>query len=1731
MVLASLVDPDQALFVEQSALALRGVLTVERLRSAWEALVAEHDILRTAFAWDLSDAPRQVVRSVVETTVTLLDDVDTRPARLPRLLPDLFEWQRRLPFDLTSAPLVRLAVVPADDRTILLWTHHHAILDGWSQMLLVGRLLRLCGPAPVPPVARAPAFADYEAWLHRRRPAPGPPSPARMQPTARLGGATARHGSRTRTLPVSPDADGASAATRLAAATALTLAQMLPGRQTTLGMTVAGRHEAFDGSLDVVGPCATTIAVQVCPSSVETFDELARRLENLAAASWLDHPPPVATPDVIVAWANYPPPRPVPADGALTYDGVLASDGGRTPTPITVVAMPSKDSIAVRVVNDRLLVSDDEADRFVDAVARTLTAADGGNAPVATADLVDRAVGALSPLRRSILEVPVVDPVEPPTGSTRRLAGCFAEALGRPVGGQDDFFALGGHSLAALHALELVRAATGTDATLRDLLETRTPARLERRLRHLRRFRAEPTLRPAEASPANRRDDEPPFELTEIQQAYWAGAQGFGSHGVPARTYGEVDVVDLDLPRLERCLNRLVARHPALRTVVTGDGHQRVLADVGNYRIEITEAHAEPSPGQVLRAVRERMLAAQHSPERWPLFCVQAARHGEGLTRLYLDFDLLIGDAASWDQLYRELSTLYYDEHTVLPAIARTPRDYIDARAADRDGARRRRAREYWRARLDSLPGPPELPTGKEPGREGTFSRRRIVLPAGESAALEAAAATAGTTFSGLLLGLFAEVLRHWARLPSFLVNVTSFDRTDARTFAGIVGDFTSLTLLEARQDGQTCVQRLGSLHARLWDDLDHRAYGGLDVLRDLARRDHNDGPRAPVVFTSTLDLPSATVDGPRIPFVYVHGLGRTPQVHLDYQVHRLDGQLVVNWDCLDGAIDADVLDAMFYQHAGLLRRVAATPNLLRETHVLEAASNALPTGELGRGTLLHGPLLDRASRDPHRPAVLADGRSVGFGELVDRARRIATLLRHRPDGPAAITTRRDAGQAAAVLAALLSGRPYLPIGEDWPAARVRAALQAAKATAVLTDDPARPGLPPETLIDVGVPLGDTDATHTHIEPRDLAYLICTSGSTGAPKVVAVEHRAARNTVLDINRRLQTTPDDRVLGVSSLAFDLSVFDLFGVLGAGGTLVLAGPTGPDPHDWHTAIRNHRVTIWNSVPLLLDLLLELPGDVSSLRACLLSGDWIALDLPARLRDRAGNCAVVALGGATEAAIWSLAYDVHHVAPSWTSIPYGRALSGQTVEILDADLRVRPRGVVGEICIGGVGLAREYFEDPVRTSEAFVRHPRTGRRLYKTGDWGRLSGDGTIELLGRFDDQVKIAGHRLEVPEVERALRDILGAGAAAVVATQDRFARRLVAFVTGDRSYRDLRAALAERLPSHAIPSEIRPIERLPLTSTGKLDRGTLRAWASELPARSTPDGPEPGRHELAPALLTRAHEMLGTAVGLDSDLLSEGATSIEVIRILAHHRALTGIALDVSDFYARPTLRTLLEAPRASNGQQQRGAARRVAPASASVDSIPVGPRLLGDVRPTDRGRRSPTAFSADIVPSAALASTLAALRPLDDTRPRRPHPSAGGRYAVQAVVHVRHGRVAAVPCGLYEYLPAVGDLRCRLAWLDLDESVHLGVRNDHLATQAAFTIFLVYEPQRLDERYGADAHDLALLEAGYVGQVLCEAAASAGLGLVPIHGVAVERLRWLLGPKRTLHTLLGGMPT
>jgi amino acid adenylation domain-containing protein len=582
---------------------------------------------------------------------------------------------------------------------------------------------------------------------------------------------------------------------------------------------------------------------------------------------------------------------------------------------------------------------------------------------------------------------------------------------------------------------------------------------------------------------------------------------------------------------------------------------------------------------------------------------------------------------------------------------------------------------------------------------------------------------------------------------------------------------------------------------------------------------------------------------------------------------------------------------------------------------------------------LIHSRFEKRAAADPSALAVVCGGQSLSYGELNARANQLARTLAARgvrPGDLIAVWGTRSLETLINLLGVVKAGGAFLPLDPANPAERLSFTLNDSAARLLLTakgcDVPSLTRATDTIESSAVAPIGPQDEINADpiATADDLAYVMYTSGSTGQPKGVMIEHAAVVNTLDDINERFSVSKTDRVLCLSSFAFDLSVYDVFGVLGAGGAVVLPDDAAArEPATWAGLIDTHQVTLWNTVPALMELLASYREathcpPLLGVRLAMLSGDWIPVSLPNRVRALMPGAKVVSLGGATEASIWSIWYPIDRVDPTWSSIPYGKALRHQSFYILDEAHRPCAVGTPGELYTGGCGVARGYLNRPELTAERFVDDPFSNQpaaRMFRTGDRGRWCDDGNIEFLGRIDNQIKINGNRIELGEIETALARHPQIRDAVVVAPRDAAGRRrlaafYVAATDAEPQEQDLLAWLARQLPTYMLPQQMSVRQSLPLTANGKVDRQALAEDSISMVRFERPVIQPRNDVERRVAAVWQA--VLKSPTVSVSDRFVENGDSLAMVDLMLRINAIFNIELPVATPHLAATIADLAE---------------------------------------------------------------------------------------------------------------------------------------------------------------------------------------------------------------------------
>lgn len=877
------------------------------------------------------------------------------------------------------------------------------------------------------------------------------------------------------------------------------------------------------------------------------------------------------------------------------------------------------------------------------------------------------------------------------------------------------------------------------------------------------------------------------FDLTDVQYAYWAGRQNDQElGGIGCHAYFEFDGNGVDVERLRKAWITLQKAQPMLRAKFMEHGRQTIktASEFIDMKVhdfsELTVSECDSR----LFLIREQLSHEKLEVEAGRNLNFTYVSLAGGKSRIFLSVDLLVADVASIHYLITQLTALYHGKE-IKHFDDKTFARYIQKQKNASDDIARDKT--YWQEVIKNYPTEAiDLPLQLRPEQVDKvhFVRKSRKIKKEMWSELCAKAKRHGISPAMFLLTVYCMVLSRWSTRENYIMNIPLFNRDEEdEEVNGLIADFTNLLLLNVSNSGKkTFVAYYKEIYASFIEGASHANYSGVQVQRDISKITGNPENIAPVVFACNIDFPFETQETRDTFGKLSYMISQTPQVWLDFQSFSDMGDLILCWDYVEQLFDEEVIEDMYASMIETIEQLAGLEDWNVTIDVLSKKQQKERLGEVQHilplaypDELMYEKFLEMVKQYPNKTAIIdsVSQQEITYSELKHMAMAVAQGLIENgvlPNDYVSITLTRGYRQIIAILGVQLAGAVYVPVSDKQPSERRNKIYEQIGIKHCISEEKTIESCELEKD-DIQVLKLSSLLTYKELDkpveiPCDAsAYVIMTSGSTGVPKGVEIAHRSAMNTISDLNKTYHITEKDCLMTVSAVDFDLSVYDMFGMLSAGGTIIsLAEDNYKNPDIWLKLIAECKVTMWNSVPILFNMLVTMAEgreEKLAIRMAFLSGDWIPIDLPGRFYAISdADSLIVAMGGATEASIWSNYLEVPRKIPKhWVSIPYGKPLLSQVYRVVDAYGRICPNMVMGELQIGGVGVAKGYRGDEKLTDAKFFRD-ENNVPWYRTGDNGRIWNDGTIEFLGRRDSQVKIKGHRIELGEIENAIRKFDG-----------------------------------------------------------------------------------------------------------------------------------------------------------------------------------------------------------------------------------------------------------------------------------------------------------------------------------------------------------------------------------
>ena len=979
----------------------------------------------------------------------------------------------------------------------------------------------------------------------------------------------------------------------------------------------------------------------------------------------------------------------------------------------------------------------------------------------------------------------------------------------------------------------------------------------------------------------------------------------------------------LDIGKFNNALNYVINNNDMLKARITKNGKQEILEKKLSYTIDVKDLREFEADYQkdVIKEYRKELSHYVHDVYKWPLFEFKVIKINDEESYLFVSIDLIIADGMSIMSLFKQIMDCYYERES--DNTKYTFKEYLYNLEKLRTTEKYRKAQLYWMCKLDDYKNYPQIPLKESliNVKKPKFERKIKIFDKNMYSKLKESVSKTSNTVSSMLCTIFSKVLADWSRSNKFTLNVTVFNRMPFNNdIDKVIGDFTTTILLDIDYEKDSSLKtNCKKIQSNMIKGMENSIYDGIKVAREINKRKTKDNQLIfPIVFTSMLfgskkDYLSELGE-------VKYSLSQTPQVILDFQVMDRGEELQISWDYIDELFEKRVIDSMFNQYIDELvsfieGNECKIDYFKEDRKILNEYNN---TSKEFESTNIINEFIKNVKKHPEKIAISHKKRIITYKELDILSNKVASYLLEEgihKDDYVVVYVNRSIETIINILGVLKAGAAYIPVAEEYPENRKSYIAEQSNAEFMLTTDI------------VSVLEDQEEYIINESQLGEKAYCIYTSGSTGRPKGVEISHEAVINTILDVNNRFNITDKDIILGVSSQTFDLSVYDIFGSLASGAELVLIDSL-LDVDDLIATIKEKKITVINCVPAIMQMIVErlkdkpkyeywnLSGkkekvdvfDNLSLRVVMLSGDYINVALPEKIVEMFPCAELYSLGGATEAAIWSIYYPIKKVNKNWTTIPYGYPLSNQKIYILNDELQQQFVGVEGEIYIGGTGVALGYLNDEEKTKKAFIDTERFGK-IYKTGDYGVFTEHNYVEFRGRKDSQIKIRGHRIELGEIENVANEIskINNAVAAIKNINGHDVIVLYYISKEELDSNSIKEYIKEYLPEYMIPACVVKINNIPLSSNGKVSKKML-PLPNEIQSFEEVTKP---RNDNEKIILAIWKEVLKVdEINITDTFYDIGGDSVSMVKILNILKDRFGITLDVMSFITNNTIEAM-----------------------------------------------------------------------------------------------------------------------------------------------------------------------------------------------------------------------------
>lgn len=1083
------------------------------------------------------------------------------------------------------------------------------------------------------------------------------------------------------------------------------------------------------------------------------------------------------------------------------------------------------------------------------------------------------------------------------------------------------FFELGGHSLLAIKARNLICKEFNVDILMSEFMANPTVFDISKIIDN-KNSKEKDINNNFRINLSNKYEC---FEMTDLQQAYYIGRQSDISLGNCAtHIYAEIRCKSYNHDKFLDVVEKLIVRHDMLRCVFDDNGNQHILKDIGKVKVPLKDIskYSLEKKNEYLYKLRKKLENQILDYRKAPLATLNITIINDGEAIIHLYHDAMIVDGWSHEMLLSEADTLYQDINSKLPDINISFKNYVEYCNHIKCTDLYNSSKSFWKEQIKTLPDNPELPLIEDPQnlKEITSIQIKKMFTFDEWHEIECAAEFMKVSTFVLSLTAFCKSIARYSNKQSFIINIPVSYRPefheDIDKIVGVCSnyflfDFNNLKDISFAE----CAQKV---QKRLWELNDNNSFTGTEVVRELYKTNGKIGDNiATIVFTSLIDVPYKPRKFLKREFIETH----TSQIWIDSVAFKMDDHVTFNWDCVEGLFDKYVLNKMADYFKNIMQLlvgdIRAWNNYksialdIEDKKIIDSVNNSKSRIE---NKTINEKFLESYNKFSKKVSICTIEKTYTYKELFEESQRISYLLKEagvKSGDGVAILMNKSFHQIASVISILSIGAFYMPLDIDMPDSYINYCLKNSNINVVITNTNSKEKNINNSVINIDDKL-DCKIKESYNPIKDninnLMCIIYTSGSTGRPKGIKINQLGLINAVNFTNNEFCVNENDKAIALTNLCHDMSMYDIFGMLFSGGSIVIPNHRElKDPLHWVELINKYEVTIWNSVPSFMKMLYECKLDepnfsIPSLRLIIHGGDFLKPSIAGWVKKITNKSELINVGGPTETTLWSIYHRVTDQDIKNNRIPYGKAIQNMSHYILNENLELCPLGVKGTIFSSGVGVSDGYINLEEENKKRFIEW--NNKRLFNTGDVGFYLKNGEIQIVGRDDNQIKINGKRIEIEGIENILSSYMDIKSCVVKLSST--GDYLIAYYLSKINYtnQELELAVTNKLPLYMLPKYFIRVDKMPVTLSGKIDRKALPSEYIE----EEIDIKIELRDDLDLELSEYCCELLSrNKILINDNFFIIGGNSISAIKMLAFIKKNYMVDIKLADMLSNPTI--------------------------------------------------------------------------------------------------------------------------------------------------------------------------------------------------------------------------------